>query len=255
MSGFRFFRVSTLFACLLFFAQASRAQAPQLPDVIGTAQQGLTFFAWTAQFDGIKSIAVQRSSDSIYNFTTIGYVKNIKKGPQGYIDGHPAPGANYYRLYIAFSSDLTWYSNRIKIVVDSAQILAAGVVPPNDSLQRYVGKTNTALASAKMDTSTGTITSPIRIGTVTPPAPEIPVSPYVFTNPFTGHINVEVPEVRAHQYTLRFFNAQNRLVFEVGRVAESPIVIDKRNFQRKGLFRFELLRDKQAWEKGFVTVF
>lgn len=255
MSGFRFLRFLLPIFSTLAFAQNLRAQAPPLPDIIGTAQKGLGILSWTAQFDGIKSIAVQRSSDSVYNFTTIGYVKNVKKGPQGFIDGHPAPGKNYYRLYIAFSSDLTWYSNRLKIVVDSAQILAAGVVPPNDSLQRYVGRAISALANAKVDTSTGTITGTVKLPPVGPPAPEIPVSPYVFTNPFTGHVNVEVPDVRAHQYTLRFFNGQEKLVFEVGKVSESPIVIDKRNFQRKGLFRFDLLRDRQPWEKGFVTIF
>ena len=255
MTGLKSLRVLFVVPLLLFFSFSARAQ-PNLPDIVGATQRGLVVLSWTAQFDGIKSIAVQRSSDSVYNFSTVGYVKNLKKGPQGFIDGHPAPGTNWYRLYIAFSSDLTWYSNRFKVVVDSAQILAAGVVPPNDTLQRLVGKAITGLATAKVDTATGKVTTPVKIPTITtPPAPVIPVSPYVFTNPFTGHVNIEIPDVKAHLFTLRFFNEQNRLIFEVERVRESPIILDKRNFQRKGLFHFELLKDKQKWETGFVTIF
>src|SRR5690606_5969696 len=82
-----------------------------------------------------KSIAVQRSQDSVLNFTTIGYIKDLKKGPQAFIDGHPFPGDNWYRLYIIFNSDLTWYSNRFNLVVDSLDIAQKGVIPPNDSLQ------------------------------------------------------------------------------------------------------------------------
>lgn len=239
----------------LSFSVASQAQ-PQLPDMVSVTQKGLVALGWTAQFDGIKSIAVQRSADSVYNFTTIGFVKNTKKGPQGFIDGHPMPGKNYYRLYIAFSSDLTWISNRILVTVDSAQILAAGVVPTNDSLQRLVSGILPALATVRVDSSTG---KPIgstnilpKIGTT---APAIPPSPYVFTNPFTGHINIELPNVYDHQYSIRFYDGTDRLVLDLNRIPESPIVLDKRNFQKKGIFRFDILRDRKAWEKGFVSVY
>ena len=108
-----------------------------LPDMIGATDKGINVLSWNCQYDGLKFIAVQRSADSVFNYVTIGYVKNTKQGPQAYIDGHPLPGDNWYRLNIGFSSDLTWNSNRLKIHIDSATLLAKGVVPPNDSLQRY----------------------------------------------------------------------------------------------------------------------
>ncbi len=239
----------------LCFSPSAQAQ-PQLPDMASVTQKGLVVLGWTAQFDGIKSIAVQRSSDSVYNFTTIGFVKNTKKGPQGFIDGHPMPGKNYYRLYIAFSSDLTWISNRTLVVVDSAQIMAAGIVPTNDSLQNLVAKTLPALALVKVDSATGrTVSGNVSLPKLTPAAPEVIPSPYVFTNPFTGHINIELPSIFEHQYAVRFFDGTDKMVLDLPRVPESPIVLDKRNFQKKGIFRFEILRDKKPWEKGYVSVY
>src|ERR1043165_1812618 len=93
-----------LLILLLLFTSRSVAQ-PLLPDMVGTTQKGVNILSWTSQYDGLKSIAVQRSADSTYNYVSIGYVKNLKKGPQAFIDGHPVPGKNWYRLYIVFNSD------------------------------------------------------------------------------------------------------------------------------------------------------
>src|SRR3569832_952559 len=101
-----------LLGFLLSFIVTTSFAQPVLPDIFGVTQKGVNILSWVSQYDGVKSSAVQRSSDSVYNFATIGYVKNLKKGNQGFIDGHPTPGTNWYRLYIVFSTDLTWYSNR-----------------------------------------------------------------------------------------------------------------------------------------------
>lgn len=243
---------------LLLCAGAASAQ-PLLPDLIGITQKGVNVLAWTSQYDGIKSIGVQRSSDSVYNYTTIGYVRNLKKGPQGFIDGHPLPGANWYRLYIIFASDLTWTSNRFKIFVDSATLLKQAVLPPNDSLQRMVPSAVLALANARIDTTgadSGTVKATIPV--LTDPSEVVEAyikSQYVFTNPFTGHVNVEVPNAQATHYTLRFYDGSDRRVLDIPRIPESPVVIDKRNFGRRGLYRFELLRNREKWETGFITIY
>ena len=250
-------RLLLLILSTLLTASTSYAQ-PLLPDLVGVTQKGVNIIAWTAQYDGLKSIAVQRSSDSVYNFTTIGYVKNLKKGPQGFIDGHPRPGYNWYRLYIAFSSDLTWYSNRFKLRVDSADIANKGVLPPNDSLQKMVKNAAAALANVKVDSNGVTIGKVPAAGIPDPAEVAIETyirSQYVFTNPFTGHVNVEVPNARTTAYSIRFYDAGERAVLDIPRVPESPIVIDKRNFQRKGLYRFELYRDRSKWESGYVTIY
>jgi len=288
-------RVVLLFI-LTIFSFVSNAQ-PQLPDIAGTADKGVVILTWNCQFDGIKSIEVQRSSDSAHNFATIGYVKNLKKGIQAFIDGHPAAGKNFYQLYIIFSSDLTWNSNHIKFHIDSNTLENERVVlPPNDSLQKFVISDNDrptksksgivvridtsakkdrsdnerimdAMRSNNMVTSNGMSPTDstaekkhsisISIGT-----DESDVNPYsyvkshyVFTNPLTGHVNMEVPDVTSHHYSVKFFNEKGQQILEVPKITASPIIIDKRNFQHKGLYKFILRQDNSEMESGFITIY
>jgi len=236
---FRSISLTVIF--MLLAVTVVRAQPP-LPDMQAVSQKGVNILSWVSTFDGIKSIAVQRSNDSIYNYSTIGYVKNLKKGTQAFIDGHPNPGVNWYRLYIVFSSDLTWYSNRLKLEVDSADLINKRVLPPNDSLQKMV---NTLAVGESGDASELNAYTYIR-------------SQYVFTNPFTGHINVELPDTADVKtvYSLIFFDQGNKQVLEVPKVAAKSIIIDKRNFQKKGLYKFELKKDNTVLvESGYITVY
>lgn len=271
----------------------SNAQ-PILPDMVGASDKGINVLSWTCQYDGIKSIAVQRSTDSVFNYATIGYVKNLKKGPQAYIDGHPDPGYNWYRLYIVFNSDLTWYSNRIKIFIDSATLIDKKVLPPNDSLQKYASgirldtttisvaninstpvtsttvQPNTTTTTSSTNTNNTTTTSPtidtvkqvVARLTISIPEPEeidqytYIKSQYVFTNPFTGHINIEIPkEDGYHFFALKFFNLDDVQVLDIPRFTQNEVIIDKRNFKRKGIYKFILKKDREKLEEGYITVY
>lgn len=273
----------TVIVALLFLSVAGFAQ-PMLPDLTCVTQNGINVITWNCQYDGIKSIAVQRSSDSSFNYITIGYVRQTQKGVQFYLDGHPYPGKNWYRLKIIFGSDLSWTSNRIKVNVDSSQIKQGSVLPSNDSLQilasklqvkRVVvdtvnGKINTKSVITTTVTQNLSDSARFANGTLRPAAPvislEIPdidnvnaytyiKSQYVFTNPFTGHVSIEIPDAKGAKYTLDFFNAKDEKVIEIPRIDEPVIILDKRNFQRVGVYRFELYKAKQKLETGYITIY
>lgn len=253
-------KLRPLLILLLFIAVKSAAQ-PALPDMVGVTQKGMNILSWTSQYERLKSIAVQRSSDSFFNYTTIGYVKNLKKGAQAFIDGHPLPGTNWYRLQIAFGSDLTWQSNRIKLFVDSAQLLQKGVVLPNDSLQKLAANVRFVDTAGMRAISPAEPVKPV-LSITLPDASSAESeayayikSQYVFTNPFTGHVNVEIQDAKAFKYSLRFFNQKEMRVLDVPRIPEPAIIIDKRNFQHKGIYRFELMRDTEKLESGYITIY
>lgn len=267
-----FCRPSGVFLLALFLLVTSRLYAqPVLPDMAAASQTNLNILSWTCQYDGIKSIAVQRSADSTYNYATIGYVKELKKGPQAFIDGHPLPGKNWYRLYIAFSSDLTWFSNRQMLFVDSSALAEQRVLPPNDSLQklaagvRFIDTTGTAAIEAATGKPLATDKTGVRIA---PPVLELTVpdvnaidpysyikSKYVFTNPFTGHVNIEIPDAPKTPYRIDFFDGADKMVLEIDKIKESAVILDKRNFQKKGIYHFELFNGKDRVEKGYITIY
>jgi hypothetical protein len=247
-----------VFLLSIFTVIKSTAQ-PLLPDIVGVTQKGMNILSWTSQYERLKSIAVQRSSDSFFNYATIGYVKDLKKGPQAFIDGHPIPGKNWYRLQIAFGSDLTWTSNRIMLFVDSAQLLQQRVVPPNDSLQKLAAKVHfTDTAAAKIINPSAPVKPVLSVSL--PDATEVDAyayikSQYVFTNPFTGHVNVEIQDAKKYKYSLRFFDQKDIPVLDIPRLVEPAIIIDKRNFQRKGIYKFELSREREKLETGYITIY
>ena len=108
---------------------------PVLPDLAGNTDNGVVLLSWTCQFDGVKSIAVLRSADSTFNYSTVGYVKKLYRGVQAFADGHPMPGKNYYKLSIVFNSGLTWGSNHYGVYVDSGLLKNARRMPSNEALQ------------------------------------------------------------------------------------------------------------------------
>jgi len=279
----------TLFTFFTTFAFAQ----PQLPDIAGAADKGVIVLTWQCQYEGIKSIAVQRSSDSLHNFTTVGYVKNVKKGIQAFVDGHPLPGKNWYQLEIIFSSDLNWMSNKVKLFVDSSTLLNQNVVlPPNDSLQKILvtsesgkrviksksgivvtidstGRKGDVNAVSSVDSSGNG--NPNSIDSVTKRVHHIAISldadptgvnpytfiksHYVFTNPLTGHVNMELPDVATHHYSVKFFDDKEKQIMEVPHITASPVIIDKRNFEKKGIYKFELRKDHAILETGYITIY
>lgn len=272
-----------LFTIVLAIVALSVKAQPMLPDLAGITQKGINILTWNCQYDGVKSIAVQRSSDSAHNFHTVGYVKNVKKGVQLFADGHPAPGDNWYQLEIVFGSDLDWMSNKIKMHIDSATLENQNIVlPPNDSLQQFIvtnGKpanhgtkptpkdkivvtvdTSGYVTSNKSETkSKATAISKISISLSGVAndlnEPTYLKSEHVFTDPLTGHVTMKVPEVNRYHYSIKFYNQKNLPVIDIPRISESPIILDKRNFEQKGLYKFILRRENREFETGYITIF
>jgi hypothetical protein len=272
---FRFYLIASFFICL----SGNTLAQPTLPDLASVTQNGINILTWVCQYDGVKSVAVQRSSDSNLNYITIGYVKEIKKGTQFYLDGHPKAGPNWYRVKLVFGSDLSWTSNRIKIVVDSAQVAKGRVLPSNDSLQGLASKFQTKKVEVT-DSATGKVgKKTVLINTTATPTKdtvagkpklslsiEIPdienvnaysyiKSQYVFTNPFTGHVNIEIADAKTSKYAIDFYDSKNVKVLEIPKITESSIILDKRNFQKLGLYKFELFKEKVKLETGYITIY
>lgn len=227
-----------LFFISLFFISVVTYAQPDLPAIGAISDKGINVLSWNNPYEqGLQSIAVQRSADSNLNFVTIGYVPNLKKGVQNFVDAHPMPGNNWYRLIIMFSSDMEWKSNLAKLHVDSAAIASRGQLPPSDSLQKLINQMGDANAVSNLNTVS------------------YPKSRYVFTNPFTGNINIEIEDALKNTYSIIFYDQQERAILNIPRVGEKTVILDKRNFQRTGMYRFKVFRNKEEFDKGYITVY
>lgn len=147
----KFCRSGWVMACflMLLFINNKLYSQPTLPDITGNNEKGIVILSWVCQFDGVKSISVRRSADSLFNFSTIGYVKNVLKGTQAFADGRPFPGRNFYKLSIVFNSGLTWTSNHVGVEVDPATLNNRRALPNSEALQKLLITENTDKLPAK----------------------------------------------------------------------------------------------------------
>ncbi len=72
---------------------------------------------------------------------------------------------------------------------------------------------------------------------------------YVFTEK-EGNVSISLPDATVKHYSVKFFDEKNNPLFEINKVKESPLILDKANFLRSGWFRFELYEDGKLKEKN-----
>ena len=222
-------------------SQSAMPAQTMLPTMNIVTENAENILSWYNQYDGVKSIAIQRSTDSVRNFTTIGILNAPKKGNGIYKDAHPVVGKNYYRLSIEFGGDLEWFSNTYKVFLDSATIAK--------SLEERI-RTGTTNAIAPNNTSSGK-------GNGTAAAPEFYFVPSskIYTNPYTGHINISLDDAMNKRYSIRFFDPSKNEVLKVSRVTKTVLILDRNNFNSRGIYSFQLFDGTTVVETGYVTIY
>ncbi|MCD6010566.1 MAG: hypothetical protein K0Q79_428 [Flavipsychrobacter sp.] len=273
------------FFVFFLFTAAPRAIAqPTLPDIEGIVEDGMITLRWNNQYDKVKAITIMRSHDSLSDYEIIGYVKKRDKGIQSFTDDDPLPGKNYYKLSLLFNSGLTWRSNFTMASADEPNEHPKPVAAPKeaakkpklsqlestfvDSVRKKMPDTckttaNRAAVNISFEADPAMNTQPA------PPRPKIKLtydeaadntpifirSKYIYTDTLTGHVSMSLPDDMAtHSYSVKFFDKDKRLITEVPKINSQKILIDKRNFQRKGVYQFRLRKDYLELESGFIVI-
>lgn len=229
-----FFRFLLLFS---FLAYQSYGQ-PTLPEIHIQKEQGTNILSWINPYTkGIKAVEIERAASEHGEFILVGKINHLDKALQTFVDAHPVLGKNYYRVKVIFNSNVEWMSNIVAYNIDSLDKKNAQTLPSTDSIQ------------AKLNEMNGNIE---HIKEVIKPA--YPISKWVFTNPFTNNINIEIPDATKHHYSVEFYTLNDAKVIEIARVRESVLILDKRNFQNLGVYKFKLKKNQQIFEEGFITI-
>lgn len=240
-----------IYTLLLLFSFQAQAQeetpTPTLPDFNAVTKDGINILSFINPYEnGVKLITVQRSADSNYNFATIGTVPKTGKGAAAFVDPHPMVGKNWYRIVLEFGSGIDFKSNLKSLYLDSATIAKQKLIPTSsEELQKVINQ-NTATESPKQI-----------VNAVEKQAQAVtyPKSRYVYTNPFSGNINIELPDALNTNYSIEFYDPSRKKVLTIPRVNEKVIILDKRNFNQLGLYQFTIFKEHKEFEKGYVTIF
>jgi len=221
-------------------AQTQTNNPPVLPAFSALIKTGKIQLDFISGFRDVKFIGVQRSIDSVLNFSTIGLINNPNDFRNSYSDIKPLPGSNYYRLFIQFNTGRYIYTKIILAVPDSTI---------DGSKKLTLADVKEAMAAAKeAGVNTGTT------GATTskePPAPPKIVwhpSNYIYTTA-DGNVNIKLPDAAAKKYSVKFFEPDGSFLFEIGEVKEPFLVLEKAIFLHSGWFNFEIYQDGKAFEK------
>lgn len=227
-------KIFLLFLLLNHVSNTCTAQPPTLPAMSIVTEKAKNMLSWTNQYDGVKSIAIQRSLDSVRSFVTIGTINNPKKGAMTYTDERPMPGKNHYRLSVGFSGDMEWYTNVYKVIMDSA-LIARSVL---GAIETGITNSNTNMGNASVTTDFY----------YTP-------SSRVFTNPYTGHININLTDAMQKKYSVRFYDPEEAEVLRISRISKTVLILDKNNFNARGTYHFKLFEGTSLVETGYITIY
>ncbi len=209
-------------------------QRAQLPNVAIAQNKNTVELKWFCQYEGVHAISVERSLDSGENYQRIGEPNTIIKGEQIFTDTHPVCGSNWYRVQLEFNSGLLWNSHIAKIYMDSSQYYF-------NKVEKVKTFSNLAVMS---DTNIDNIDAYSYFKSL-----------YINTLPSNGHIQVTLNDGDIHNYMIKFLDPYEHFLFQVDGIREKSYSIDKRNFPHKGVYKFQLYKNKEVLEIGYVSVF
>jgi len=192
-----------------FFLHKISVAQDTLPNISVTQISNKVLISWTNPYSSVANINIQRSYDSLKNFTTIGSVLNVKTKSNGFIDSKEFSPPQYYRLFISFEGGTYIFTQSHRPGLDTMKAVIA--VTPKEVEQ-----------------------APVQTWFVP--------SKYVYTGK-ENNVIISLPDADKKKYSIKFFEDDGTQLFELKRVSEPYLILDKVNFIHTGLFDFELYSD------------
>ncbi|MFM2359597.1 MAG: hypothetical protein RLY16_1590 [Bacteroidota bacterium] len=204
----------------------------------------------------IANINIQRSSDSIRNFTTIGSVLEPNNSDNGFVDTKMPEGKWYYRVFVAFNGGSYIYTKSKVAVLDTIKkVTTSPIVIVNKAIEDSLIFAQTQLLP---NVNTGNNNNPNN-GKPTTPKPAPPPPPKLWTPSklvFTGKDNnviIDLPKGGKDRYHVHFYDDKDNFLFEI-KLPESHLIIEKVNFLHSGWFFFKLYDKGTLLEKNKLYI-
>lgn len=290
---------------IVFFSLGARAQDTLPKFSVAARGTGKILVSWHNRYPKVTQISIQRSSDSLKNFTTLLTVPDPHLPENGAMDLKATHPNFFYRLFIVLeegkylftaakkpqtntgvapntTKDDTDESDAILARTDHQRLLfldpqnvkGKPQIKSPSSIQgglREIEVQKTVIIK-KGETVLGQIPGyrirAFRDSLLTKTKdtlifidgdsllirPFVPketyrASSFVFTGKY-GNIQVALPDAAKKHYAVKFFDEDNKLLFEISAIRAPSLILDKSNFLHAGWFRFELYEDGQLKEKN-----
>jgi hypothetical protein len=246
-----------LFICVSAIQYVSAQEV--LPKITVRDFNGKIIVSWQNAYNvPVTNISIQRSYDSSKNFSTIGSVLNPQNLENGFADDKPPYTKMYYRVFISFEGGSYLFSSTSRPVK---------VIPPKKEITQDNTDT-TSNAEDKTDSSDNKLTVPRfpwlvngskdSSGTYSKiDSALIKKEPEIITYPsqriYTGRENnlvIHLRDASSKKYSVKFFDETDSLLFELTKLKEEYLIVEKVNFVHSGWFHFELFENGKLLEKN-----
>jgi hypothetical protein len=210
------YKIFFSFLLLISIQKISFAQ-DTLPKVTVTQLGKKVLVSWVNPFSFATTINLQRSPDSLKNFKTIASVLNVAAPVNGLADTKEFIPSQYYRLFISFEG--------------GNYIFTESHRPGPDTL-------NNLPVIQEVQQSVKTWFIPSR---------------HVYTGA-DNNVIIWLPDQDKKKYSIKFFEEDGTFLFELKKIAESYLTLDKVNFMHSGLFNFELYDNRIIIERHKIYI-
>lgn len=222
----------SFFLTILFIHFTASAQEI-LPGISVKNIAGNIIVSWRNEYQKpITVLNIQRSYDSLHNYTTIGSVINPQNPENGFTDAAAPYNKMYYRVFIGFEGGAYLLSKPVRPSKDTAY--------SHPSTVRYTWQTD-PLADPNLQV-------PVTVSP--PPAPETPQTPQAWVASkmiYTikdNNVVLLLPNAENKNYLVKFYDENEHQLFELTHLKEDFFIVDKVNFKKSGWYHFDI------WESG-----
>lgn len=203
---------------LLFFLTQKLFAQDTLPKITVSNISNNILVSWTNPYVTLTNINIQRSFDSTKNFSTIGSVLDVTNKRNGFIDAKPLSLKMYYRVFLSFEGGTYLFTNSSRPVKDTTRAL-----PDIKEFQQSI--VNTWFVPSKL----------------------------VYTGR-DNNVIISLPEAPKKKYLIKFFEEDGSFIFELNKISEPYLTLEKVNFVHAGIFDFEVYENGVLIEKHKVYV-
>lgn len=221
-----------LFSCKSLLAQQT------LPNISVNDVGGKIIVSWKNEYTvPVSNISIQRSYDSLNNFTSINAVLNPESKENGFADLDAPYDRMYYRLFIAFEGGA--------YIITTAQ-------KPSKELSSLIDTSETIQPWERNPLNDSTIQIP--------PDPQVPIvekDNYPSERMFTymdNSVIIKLNDVSIKKYRIVVFDDADVQIFELTNLKDRLLILDKMNFPHAGWYHFEIYDQQGLVEKNRFMV-
>jgi hypothetical protein len=216
-----------VFIFCLFVASTAYSQ-DTLPHFSVKSSSNKVIISWKNNYGAtIATLNIQRSTDSLKNFTSIASMLDPNNKENGYVDAK-APNPNlYYRIFVAFAGGTYLYTKSQR--------------PLAFTSNKIIDTTNTLIDSTQIEKPKDVLPKVIT------PTGYI-ASKHIYTAK-DNNIIIQLSNTATTSYSIKFFDDKTNILFDIKKITDPYLIVEKVNFKHAGWFYFEIYANGILFEK------